>query len=54
MEIREAINKIESLGYGVCNMVHDASEYEIYNRENEVIIDHLSEAQVIAMAKILK
>jgi len=51
--LKKAINDIESFDYVVCTMVHDHSEYEIYDRDWEVIIDHLSEAQVIALANIL-
>ena len=55
MSVKEAILEIESMGkgYGVCHMVYDPNEYELYKDEN-VLIDHLSEAQVIAMVEILK
>lgn len=52
-ELRNAMNRIEELGYHVCNMIY-FSEYEICNNEGRVLIDHLSEAQVIQMAGLIR
>lgn len=56
-DMKEAIKKLESKGYFVCNQFDGftstiAGEYELYKGEN-VVIDHLSEAQVIQLSNIL-
>ena len=55
--MKEAIKKLESKGYGVDNQFDGftstiENEYELYNGEN-VVMDHLSEAQVIQLSNIL-
>ena len=53
-EIREAEQKIYSKrGYHVANMVYDNAEYEIYDADGNVVIDHLSVAQLQQLAEIL-
>lgn len=47
--MKEAIEKLEKKGYYVCNQYN---EFELYKGE-EVVIDRLSEAQVIALAALL-
>ena len=56
--MKEAIKKLENKGYFVCNQFDGftstiSNEYELYKGEN-VVIDHLSEAQVIALADLIK
>ena len=55
--MKEAIKKLENKGYFVCNQfdgfTNTTDEYELYNGEN-VVIDHLSEAQVIALADLVR
>lgn len=56
--MREAIKKLESKGYYINNQFNGftstlASEYELYKGE-EIVMDHLSEAQVIALADLVK
>ena len=55
--MKEAINKLESKGYFVCNQCDGftgtkENEYELYEGEN-IVMDHLSEAQVIQLSNIL-
>ena len=55
--MKEAIKKLENKGYFVCNQFDGftstlAGEYELYKGEN-VVIDHLSEAQVLQISEIL-
>ena len=55
--MKEAIKKLENKGYFVCNQfdgfTSTTGEYELYKGEN-VVIDHLSESQVIALADLIK
>ncbi len=55
-EAKEAIEKLEKKGYHVCNQYNgfgtNENEFELYKGE-EVVIDRLSEAQVIALAALL-
>lgn len=55
--MKEAIKKLESKGYYIDNQFDGftstlSSEYELY-KGDEIVIDHLSEAQVIALSNIL-
>lgn len=54
--MKEAIKKLKEKGYYVCNQYNgfgtNENEFELYKGE-EVVIDHLSEAQVIALASLL-
>lgn len=53
-EIREAEEKLwNKRNYIVCNMVYDNTLYEISDNEGNVLIDHLSVAQVIQLAEML-
>lgn len=56
--MKEAIKKLENKGYFVENQFDGftstiAGEYELYNGGN-VVIDHLSESQVMALADLVK
>ena len=56
--MKEAIKKLESKGYFVENQFDGftstiENEYELYKDEN-VVIDHLSESQVIALADLVR
>lgn len=56
--MKEAIKKLESKGYFVCNQFDGftstkTGEYELYKGEN-VVMDNLSEAHVIALADLVK
>ena len=55
--MKEAIKKLESKGYFVCNQFDGftstiENEYELYKGEN-VVMDHLSESQVIALSNLI-
>ena len=56
--MKEAIKKLESKGYFVENQFDGfygtkEDEYELY-KGDDIVIDHLSEAQVIALADLVK
>ena len=57
--MKEAIKKLENKGYYVSNQFYGfgaelgANEYELSDRDGNTVIDHLSEAQVIALSNIL-
>ena len=56
--MKEAIERLESKGYYIDNQFDGftgtiENEYELYKGEN-VVMDHLSEAQVIALADLVK
>ena len=55
--MKEAINKLESKGYFVCNQFDGfygtkEDEYELY-KGDDIVMDNLSEAQVIQLSNIL-
>lgn len=55
--MKEAENTLNSKGYYITNQFDGfygtlANEYELY-KNDECIMEHLSEAQIIALAKIL-
>ena len=58
--MKEAINKLESKGYFVENQYYGfgaelgANEYELSDMNGNTVIDHLSEAQVIALADLVR
>lgn len=53
-EIKEAEDKLNKKGYYVCNMVEpNNDQYEVYDRDNNVMIDHLSVAQLIQLANMI-
>ena len=53
-EIREAEEKLCSKrSYHVCNMIYDKNYYEICDNEGNVLIDHLSVAQLQQLAEML-
>lgn len=55
--MKEAIEKLEKKGYHVCNQYNgfgtNENEFELYKGE-EVVVDHLSEAQVIALSDLVR
>ena len=53
-EIREAEDKIyNKRGYCVANMLYNENEFEIYDKNGNVLIDNLSVAQLEQLAEIL-
>ena len=58
--MKEAIKKLENKGYYVSNQFYGfgaelgANEYELIDRDGNTVIDHLSEAQVISLADLIK
>ena len=58
--MKEAIKKLESKGYYVSNQFYGfgaelgSNEYELSDRNGNTVIDHLSEAQVIALADLVR
>ena len=58
--MKEAIKKLENKGYYVSNQFYGfsaelgANEYELSDGDGNTVIDHLSEAQVIALADLVK
>lgn len=53
-EIKEAGDKLYKRGYYVCNMVEpNNDQYEVYNSDGEIMIDHLSIAQLIQLSNMI-
>ena len=53
-EFKEAEEKLYKKGYYVFNMSEPFNdEYEIYDRDSNTVMDHLSEAQVVQLSKII-
>ena len=58
--MKEAIKKLENKGYYVSNQLYGfcaelgANAYELSDRNGNTVIDHLSEAQVIAIADLVR
>ncbi len=52
-EYNQAEEKLYAKGYHVCNMVYFENEFEVYNADGEVVIDHLSLAQLVQLSNIL-
>lgn len=53
-EIRAAGDKLHKKGYYVSNMtVPNNDQYEVYNGDGEVVIDHLSVAQLTQLANMI-
>ena len=53
-EFNEAEEKLYKKEYYVFNMVEPFNdEYEIYDRDDSIVMDHLSEAQVVQLSKII-
>ena len=54
--MKEAERKLNSKGYYLTNQYNgfstDANEYELY-KDDECVMDHLTEAQVISLSNIL-
>ena len=53
-EFKEAEEKLYKKEYYVFNMSEPFNdEYEIYDRDGSTVMDHLSEAQVVQLSKII-
>jgi len=53
-EIRASEDKLHKKGYYVSNMtVPNNDQYEVYNGDGEVVIDHLSVAQLTQLANMI-
>lgn len=52
-EYNEAEEKLYSKGFYVENMAYFANEFEVYNSDGKVLIDHLSLAQLVQLSNIL-
>lgn len=53
-EIREAEDKLYKKGYYTCNMVEpNNDQYEVYDGYENVMIDHLSIAQLIQLSNMI-
>ena len=51
--MKQADQKLHDKGYYLFNMAYNKNQYELCDGEAEVLIDHLSEAQVIALSEML-
>jgi len=54
-EIRSAEDKLQKKGYYIANMV-DAynDEFEVYDGDCKVVMDHLSVSQLIQLSKLIE
>lgn len=53
-EIKEAENKLYNKGFYVSNMTEPYNdEFEIYDRNMKVVIEHLSVAQLIQLSNMI-
>ncbi len=53
-EIKEAEEKLYEKGYYTCNMVEpNNQQYEVCNGDGNIVIDHLSVAQLIQLANMI-
>lgn len=53
-EIKEAQEKLYEKGYYVSNMTApDNDQYEVYDRDGNVTIDHLSVSQLIQLSNMI-
>ena len=53
-EIKGAQEKLYKKGYYVCNMVEPYNDqYEICDRDGNIVIDHLSVSQIIQLANMV-
>lgn len=52
-ELKKATDVLASKGFYTCNMVYTPECYELSDRNGSVVIDYLSEAQVIQLSQIL-
>lgn len=53
-EFKEAEEKLSKKGYYVFNMSEPYNDlYEIYDRDNNTVMDYLSQAQVVQLSKII-
>ena len=54
LDLKEAMETLEQKrNYHVCNMVYNKTLYELYDEEGNVIMDNLTEVQVIDLSKLL-
>lgn len=52
-KMKDIENTLEVKGYHICTMIYCKSEYELYNQDNEVVMDHLSVSQLSQLTNIL-
>ena len=53
-EVRTAENKLYEKGYYVANMtVPNNNEYEVYNGDCQVVMDHLTISQLMQLSELL-
>ena len=53
-EIKEADEKLYEKGYYTCNMTEPYNDqYEVSDENNNIMIDHLSVAQLIQLANMI-
>lgn len=52
MDIRNAIEKLRNNHLYVCNMVYDNTQYEVSDVNGKVLIDNLSEAQLVNLSEL--
>lgn len=53
-EIKEAEDKLHKKGYYVCNMSEPYNDcYEVSDENNNIMIDHLSVAQLIQLSNMI-
>ena len=53
-EIRESEDKLQSKGYYIANMTDCYNdEFEVYNNDMEVVMDHLSVTQLKQLSNLL-
>lgn len=57
-ETKQAVRELESKGYYIENMFDGfnstlENEWELLNNEGDILMDHLSQAHIIQLARIL-
>lgn len=53
-EIKEAEDKLYKKGYYVANMTDCHNDkFEVYNGDNEIVMDHLTVSQLVQLAELL-
>lgn len=53
-EIKEAEEKLYKKGYYVANMRYcNNDEFEVYNNDSDVVMDHLTVAQLVQLSELL-
>ena len=52
-EYDEAEEKLYKKGFYVSNMIYSKNEFEVWNSDCKVVIDHLSLSQIVQLSNIL-